>query len=707
MASNFTVQDVLGILFVVPFFSLILVFPGYLVGFASNVLDFRRRGISERLLLALAISVAVSPYAINILCRFFSVGIVAALYLVLGVACIGRLLHEWRCSQYTFRIKCDRTTKIAIGLVSVWVVVCLISLPDMQLGQRIYSTAAVWDYSVRSPFIASALRTGAPPANPFFYPGHSVPARYYYYWNVVCALPAFLSKAGPRVTLYASCIWSGLLLAAMIPLYLKHFLEQASKLRVACVAGMALLAVTGLDLIPTLGIIGFGRVHPPADMEWWDTCQIASWLDASIWVPHHVAALTACLAAYLFLWKATCKGNLSTRIWLIALAALGFSSAAGLSVYVTFVFGEFILAWVAYLVVRGKFFAALLHGAVGALALLLSIGYIRDLLGPGSRDSGLNEGGNGAASHFFAFAPRQLPFQFHFHSSLANISLWALLAFFMLFLELGIFMLVGLIQANRDWRRWRTLSEAQKALWVMGGSSLAMIMFVRSTVIGANDLAWRGSMILQFVLLLWAAIYLTNRFTTHREAPARGFSDQQLLDAALCVLLAIGGASTLYQLGMLRVYALLRDEHHWTDFMQLADGHETYALRDAYAQLDRVMPANAVVQYNPDSSITTPMMVYSRYQQADGQGPGCITEFGGSAAECVPVHAGLQAIFDPDSGGISSKAELDRNCQALHIDALVVNALDPIWNRKDSWVWQEPPMIQNDFVRIFDCGSGR
>ena len=40
-------------------------------------------------------------------------------------------------------------------------------------------------------------------------------------------------------------------------------------------------------------------------------------------------------------------------------------------------------------------------------------------------------------------------------------------------------MVIGLIQANRDWRRWRTLSEAQKALWFMGGSSL-VIDHVRS-----------------------------------------------------------------------------------------------------------------------------------------------------------------------------------------------------------------------------------
>lgn len=701
LANNFTAQDVRGILLVLPFFSLILIAPGYLIGLASNVLDFRRRGFSERLLLALAISAAVSPYAINILCRFFSFRIVSALYVLLSIAFIARLLLEWRGSKTTFHIELHRTTKIAICLVAVWIAVCFISLPDMQWGQKIYSTAATWDYSVRGPFIASALRTGAPPANPFFYPGHFVPARYYYYWSVLCAVPAFLSGVSARVTLYGSCLWSGLLLAAMIPIYLKHFLEQSSKLRTASLVGIAMLAVTGLDLIPTLGIIAFGHVHPPADMEWWDPSQIASLLDEFIWVPHHVAALVACLAAYLFLWKATHKGDFWTRIWLIALATLGFSSAAGLSVYVTFVFGGFILTWVAYLLLRGKISAAVLHGAAGALALLLSIGYIRDLLGPGASASG----SGGVSGHFVAFALRQLPFVFDFHNKLANFSLWALLTFLILSLELGIYMLIGLLQASHDWRRWRSLPEAQRALWVMGGSCLVIILFVRSTVIGANDLAWRGAMVLQFVLLLWAAVYLTNRFSVHRESPARGLSDPQLFDATLYLLLAIGSASTLYQLGMLRVYAFLSDRYHWTDFMQLANGDETFALRSAYAEIDRVAPANAVVQYNPDSKLTTSMLVYSRYQQAAAD-PGCNTPFGGSAAECAPVEAALQDIFDPHAGGFSSKAEVDKICQSLHINVLLVNALDPVWNRKDSWVWQDTPVIQNQFVRVYRCGSG-
>jgi hypothetical protein len=382
------------------------------------------------------------------------------------------------------------------------------------------------------------------------------------------------------------------------------------------------------------------------------------------------------------------------------LAALGFSSAAGLSVYVTFAFGVFIFTWVLCLLLRGKISAALLHGATGVLALVLSIGYIRDLLAPGKT----GDGSSASSGHFFALGLREIPFVFDYHNKFANFCVWVMLVSLVLSFELGVYLLIGLTQASHDWRRWRALSEAQKALWVMCGSTLVIMLFIRSTVLIANDLAWRSAMILQFVLLLWAAVYLTNRFSTHREAPAKGWSDQQMLGAMLYVLLAIGVASTVYQLGMLRVYALLSDWHQWTDFIDVASGDDAYALRSAYADLDRVMPADAVVQFNPDSKVINQMLVYSRYQQAAGD-TGCNTNFGGSVAECAPVLAGVRAIFDPQAGGFSSEAELDKACQALHINALLVNARDPIWNRRDTWVWRDAPMFQSEFVRIYRCGD--
>jgi hypothetical protein len=267
-------------------------------------------------------------------------------------------------------------------------------------------------------------------------------------------------------------------------------------------------------------------------------------------------------------------------------------------------------------------------------------------------------------------------------------------------------MFVGLIQAGHDWRRWRTLSEAQKSLWFMAGSSLVVIMCFRSTVITTNDLAFRAAMVLQFVLLLWAAVYLATRIATRREPPTMRLPFHRLLDASLMLLLAVGGASSLYQLFMLRVYTLLDDRYKWTNPLQMANGHDAFFIRSAYAELDRVVPAAAIVQYNPATKLAAHMLVYSRYQQVDAGGSDCSTEFGGSLAQCATVQAGLQAIFDPHTGENSSKAKIDKVCRTLHVNVLVINALDPVWKRGDSWVWQDTPVIQNEFVRMYRCGGG-
>ena len=50
------------------------------------------------------------------------------------------------------------STAAAIGLAILWAVICLVSLPDLQLGHRLYSTAAVADLGTRNAFVASAMR---------------------------------------------------------------------------------------------------------------------------------------------------------------------------------------------------------------------------------------------------------------------------------------------------------------------------------------------------------------------------------------------------------------------------------------------------------------------------------------------------------------------------------------------------------------------
>jgi hypothetical protein len=709
MASNYTLQDVLGILWAAPFFALVLLAPGYLVGLAANVLGFRKSGASERILLSLTLSCAISPFVINILCRFFSVGAVAILFLLIGIASLAALLMEWRRGRYTRRFAMHLTTKAALCMAALWGLICLVSLPDLQLGQRLYSTAAAFDHAVRCAFISSALRTGAPPANPFFYPGTLVNARYYYYWNVLCAIPAYLSGASERVVLYASCLWSGLCLASIIPVYLKHFLERRERLRMTTIIGFGLLAITGLDLIPTYIISLFHTTPPYGDMEWWDVVQVASWLDSLLWVPHHVASLVACLAGFLLLWKAVGADKHTARIWLVIVSAMAFSSAAGLSVYVTLTFALFALAWVFYLLVQKRFIAALLHCAAGLLAILISSGYLSDLRGHGTAQ------GTGTTS-FVEFSLRKLPVLFAPFTTVlgrgnrfAEAGLYILLLILTLFLEFGVYYAVGVFQLKHDWKKRNEIPEAQKCLWFMAAATLVVMVFLRSTVIGANDLAWRGSLVLQFVLLLWAAVYLADRVVLRQQrdtSAARGWKGRIALSTAFAVLILLGAASSLYQLFMLRSYAYLGEKYRWENMILRSTGAETFLIRNAYAELDRIIPANSIVQYNPENKLTTQLDIYSRYQVADAFSPGCATAFGGNLEDCHILDAGLKRIFDPDPGDNLTGSDVANVCRSLKIDALLVNALDPIWNKQESWVWHTTPSVKNDFVRVYRFGSG-
>src|SRR5262249_17333828 len=59
------------------------------------------------------------------------------------------------------------------------------------------------------------------------------------------------------------------------------------------------------------------------------------------------------------------------------------------------------------------------------------------------------------------------------------------------------------------WKTWRAkryrLERQDLAAVAMVGVSLMLCTFLRSTLIGNNDLGWRGFLIAQFVLLLWTA----------------------------------------------------------------------------------------------------------------------------------------------------------------------------------------------------------
>src|SRR5258708_2707090 len=251
--TNFTLLDIVGILRVLPFFALIFLAPGYCLGRASNVLGFRQRGAAEQWLFSMGLSIVVMPITLNLLSRWLSLRVTVPLCWLLAVIAAGDLFLRWRRNRFSIAFSMRRSTTVAIGLAILWAVVCLVSLPDLQLGgQRLYSTAAVADLGVRSAFVASAMHGGAPPANPFFFPGAIVKLRYYYYWYVMTAVPGVAAGVQPRAALFASSIWSGWLLSAAAALFLKHFYSLRRRIRTANVVAMALPGVTSPDVLPPL-----------------------------------------------------------------------------------------------------------------------------------------------------------------------------------------------------------------------------------------------------------------------------------------------------------------------------------------------------------------------------------------------------------------------------------------------------------------------
>jgi len=692
-----------------PFFSLVLFVPGYLAGMASNALGFRSAKIIERIALALLLSSAISPYLISILCRALSIPVVSAFFLLLGLLFFVNVILEWRRNKFELPGAPHWSTKAIVGLVAVWLFVCLASLPDLQLDHRLYSTAAVYDHGTRSAFISSAIRSGAPPENPFLYAGAPVPSRYYYYWYVLCAIPGEISGATSRVTLFASCFWSGLLIAAAIPVYLKHFLHRTSRLRVSSLIGVGLISVTGLDLLPT-AILKFGARNsvPLPDMEWWDPVQVSSWLDAFLWVPHHVASLVSCLAAFLFIWKATDSTTKRQRIFLLSFGAIGFASAAGLSVLVTFAFAAFVIFWIGFLLLHRRFRDAIQYALAGGASVCLSVFYLSDLLGLKTSASGHGDGSP------FSLALRKLPYALSDvpsvigqNSILAVAATHLLLVFIVLFLELGVYFVIGFYRAERDWKRRKTISDADKALWTMALSALFVMLFLRSTFIQGNDLGVRGALLLQFVLLLWTAAFLSG------DAPStEGVGVKQsgmLFRVTLVGLIAVGAAGSLYQLWTLRTFAYFNEKYSWQSslqgFGQIPTGRKSFQIRDAYAALDRVTDHRSIVQFNPESDLRLYLLQYSRYQAVDAFYPDCAIAFGGTLSDCHRVEPSVKSIFDPNLGYSPSMSDVEGICQRLGIKVLVVTSTDPIWTNAASWMWQARPFVSNDFVRMYYCDA--
>lgn len=686
VASNFTVADLIGVaeaFFLFPLFTLI---PGYVCGWLLDAFGFRRRTLPARLAASIALSIGVSPILAYLLWRWS----ILAVWAGFGALWIGFIVlafyerHIWFSGQPVSR------RRIAfIGIAAGWIVLGTFSLIDLQFKDRLYFSLVSYDYTFRTAVTSAITRVGIPPHNPYFFPGRPFVLRYHYFLFILCSLVNQIGAASvsPRQALIAGTLWCGLGLLALIPLYLRFFQPKgAANLDQRMLLGIGLLSVTGLNILPVAVFDVFSRNFILTNLA------VVPWADQVLWAPHHVAALTACLTGFLLIWyrreRQGWSGDLLTSLG----AGIMFAGGFGLSVYVTLVVAVSLTVWVAVAAIRGEFREVGMTCLAGVAALAVCSPYILELLGGGSKQSA-------GGGRLLQLAVRTFPITDILISS-AHMADWlrslasALVLPWNYFFDLGFFFLIGVLQCRRLRAAKTSPVSAELCGLILAASGLLVCTFVRSGVIAVNDLALRGFMVVQFVVLIWGAEFLAGGLVSPRA--------RKLLAGTL----VLGVAGTVYDVCMLRVFPIIGDNSDIPRHQWLAPDHNiggrTYALRQLYESLKSSVPPDAVLQHNPDVDPgDLPHGLYADRQIA-AEGLQCGAVFGGDPLLCEQIIGRITGLFEKPEAIAAD--QVDAICKDLSIDVLVVKDTDPAWADKNSWVWSRSPVIANRYARAFLCG---
>ena len=674
-------EDLAGCLKAICLFPLFVLAPGYAIAWLSGIFEFRQRTTAFRLALSIPLSIAICPIVTYLLGRFCGMAVVWTFYALCAVVFVATLR----------RLRVPREWRFIAGALAIWLVVALGSLIDIQIGDRLYYPTSALDNSVRAAFVHAISSTGIPPQSPLFLPGQPVPLRYHYFWLMMCSLVETASRgaATARQALIAGTFWCGAGLMALVALYLRLFAPgDPARLRRRTLAAFLLLGITGLDIIPTafflLLHVGGALPFVMPSVEWWNE-HVDWFLYSTVWAPHALSSLLACFIGFLLLWKAP-SGGLKYSL----LAGMALASSIGESIYVAFVFAVCLTAWTILTVVKKWFRETGTLAAAGAVSIAMALPYLLSLSsGPAEAPVA---GGAPLQWTVRTFSLAALVPSWHGMTQTSRLLLVNLpLLPLNYLLEFGFFLAVAAVQ----WQRWRRtgepLTRQQWACVTLAGTTTLICTFVRSSVIGCNDLGWRGFLVAQFVLLLCAADFLA-------EGLRVSFGRQRQLAVLFLVLGAMG---TVYDVSLTRFYPVLADRGVVPPLDWMAPdrqfGKRTYAARSAYEWAQTATPDSAAIQFNPKVVFQeTTALAYAdrRAVTADAT---CNTSFGGEAKDCRPIVSRLNGLYALSSSGTQAV------CENLPADLIIAKDTDPVWRDRDSWVWREQPVYQSAYIRMFAC----
>ena len=718
-ATSITAEQIVGSLLAIPAFLPATLCTGYVTAWLANPHGFRERTLVERVFWSVPLSVAISTIAAVLIGKFLTLTVVVAFFwasVVLFFVLIGREWLERRGSATKWAIGWNPLGNTALILAILWIAVVMVSLVDFEGNRQLFMSLAIFDHAPRVNWIGSVLHSGIPPANSLYWFKHASPMRYYYFWYVVCAAVARMWHLSARAVLTASAVWGGFILAAVIGIYLKHFLVVGARLRRQFVLCVLLLAVTGLDVcVNILGILFF-HLPAPGYLNVWTKGQITSWFVSILWDPHHVVSMACCMFAFLLAWLAGREGARGRAVSVVLIAA-ALASAFGLSIFVTFAFFLLMLAWALWQIAfERKPMPALLLAAGGACSVVLLLPYLSELTHSDSKMQG---------GSVFQFAVREMippdgllasrllhPLALSHPIAALNVAKLILLAPGYA-VELGFFFVVLVIYLVPGWRKGATLSAAHRALLLICVASIPLLSEVRSGVLETNDFGWRAALLLQFPLLLLASELLTGWKSVDRDAVAPADSvglprrTPEWLRSLASIALVLGVLSTLYQALMMRftlplVEAAQQRAAHDPASTGLA--HIAYISNLGYAQLDASIPGDAIVQANPSHPSLFWTSVYwignDHQTVISSDQPACGAAFGGDPSGCPVMAAAIDSLFNRATAEQARAA-----CRQFGMQYLVARIDDPAWEDKSGWVWTLSPVVADEEFRVLDCNQ--
>ena len=718
-ASHITAGQVFTTLIATLAFTPITVCTGYLVAWLTDIHGFRRRSIVERLFWSVPLSICVSTITCVLVGRFLSLTVAAAAVMLCVLGSIIVLVKE-----HLYLRRNGKRTHIGLrplGATILLLAICFVafeifSLVDFQSGQRLYLSLTFYDVAPRTNWANSVLRTGIPPANPHYFYLHAANLRYYYFWLVDCAVVAKISRLPMRSIVNAGCIWAGFALTALSGLYLKHFLAVGDSLRRQFYIAALLPAVGGFALLIYFWNMLVLHIPPPGDV--WYPGQIADLVNFPLFYPHHLVGMVCCMFAFLLAWIPAAATNdepktsrPNSRLITILFIALALASAFGISVYTTFAFFLIVVCWATWQIVfHHSWRASLLLFAGGAISLILLIPYLYEITHSDSKMYGTRP---------FALAIRETipPDRLaHLLSATDPAAVRPLAKLILLppglALELGLYCIVLFIFLIHALRRRRQLSPPHRTLLFIILVTLPITSFIRSAVLDVNDFGIHSALFIQYPLLLLASELLIASKLKSAETNSASAADShpglilppRFLRSLITLAILIGVLGSCWRVAVLRFLLPIADmgASNASNPHVAALSHKAYISYLGYADLNRRIPPQAIVQFNAQDNWlfwkNIDLAGINRQTVIAAGPPTCGTDLGGDPSHCPQMSTAILPLF------VAANADQARAvCRTWHIDYLVANTYDPVWHDPNSWVWTLNPVLAAPEFRALDC----